>query len=325
MELLGSTEDSAVYAQDYFSVCLCFMPVLLLSCVLNLMLIGEGAIITVAVLEIVGGLTNCILDAFLMGYCGVGISGAALATGCGYLIQMVLAIILIHKKGVYSLRPAAVVPVQVAGIFFNGISELLSSISSGIMTAILNNIAGTYWNAVGVSVVCVMSNITYMVSSVFMGMVVVIEPMIAFFHGRKNINELKNLIRNSIILIALIGVISSVSVFAVKGLISGIFFEQGQPAFALCVSAITFAAASYIFTGFAMFVSGLFTGLSNGKVSGAFSFLRSLLLYAFIVFILVNLYGGDGLWPSVLLSECISAVIGIFVMKKYLTPVLHQM
>ncbi|MCR5107437.1 MAG: polysaccharide biosynthesis C-terminal domain-containing protein [Lachnospiraceae bacterium] len=318
MKLLGMTGDNAVYVTGYYRVSVCFMPVLLFSCVINLMLIGEGRLGLVAVLELAGGLTNCILDIIFMGFLNTGIAGAALATGLGYLLQTLTAFVMVKKTSVYDLKPVRIDIKEMSAVFFNGISEFLSSISTAVVTVILNNVSGKYWGAVGMSVVCVITNIIYMVSFVFMGFLVALEPLIAYFYGQKNRKELKSLISKSLKIVGCSSIIITLSVTAFRKNISASFFEVDSKYYSIAVKGFLLAAGVYAFTGFNMFVSGLFTAYSNGRVSGFFSLMRSLVIYALMILILSKIFGGDGMWIAMSATEILSAILGIYLIRTRL-------
>lgn len=307
---LGMTQENAVYVRDYYRICVCFMPALMFSSVMNLLLIGEGKIVLVTVLETLGGLTNCILDYIFMKYFLMGISGAALATGIGYLLQSILVVLFVRKESVYRFRPASINLKELFGILFNGVSELLSSVSTGIVTIILNHLSGIFWGAVGLSVVCVTSNISYIVTAVFMGFVVVVEPMIAYFYGAKNWTQIRKLMRKSLLIIAILSLVIFAGIFVGKGMIASVFFKQDTEYYKLAVDALGICSAAFLFTGFNQFVSGLFTAFLNGKVSGGFSLMRSLIIYTLTIFILTSIFGSRGMFPSMVISELISSGVG---------------
>ncbi|MCR5302899.1 MAG: hypothetical protein K6E49_10725 [Lachnospiraceae bacterium] len=315
--LLGATADNISYVNVYYRICLCFMPALLISSIMNLMLLGEGRVGTVVTLEISGGLTNCILDVIFMKYLDMGIEGAALGTGIGYVLQTAAVLIIIKRISIYKMRLCAVHIKDVGPVLFNGVSELLSSLFTGILTVILNNVAGYFWNSVGVSVVCVLSNISYMTSAVFMGIMVVLEPVIAYYYGQKNKKAVGKLLANGMTLMIIVSIILSVAVFALRSGISQAFFDKESEYFSIAVTALAFAGLSYLFSGFNNFVSGYFTALSNGKISGLFSFVRNLLIYSVSVLILTNVIGGIGMWAALVTSELLSVLIGVKLLQRY--------
>ena len=77
----------------------------------------------------------------------------------------------------------------------------------------------------------------------------------------------------------------------------------------------------YLFNGFNIFGSSFFTALSNGGVSAAISFLRTLVFQIAAVLILPAILGINGIWFAVsaaeLLTLCVTITFLIRQRKKY--------
>ena len=89
----------------------------------------------------------------------------------------------------------------------------------------------------------------------------------------------------------------------------------------LTLRAFTIYSLSFLFVGYNIFVSSLFTALNNGLVSAIVSFVRILLFQIIAVLSLPCLFGVDGIWFSVVAAEATAMIMdAIFVMalkKKY--------
>ncbi|MCR5687480.1 MAG: hypothetical protein K6G58_05620 [Lachnospiraceae bacterium] len=321
----GMTPGNEAYVLEYFNILILFMPALLISCVLNLLLIGQEAVMTVALLELCGGLTNCILDVVLMKHFGLGISGAAAAAGTGYLLQTVLAVILIARRRLFGFSPGFIPIKEITPVFFNGISELLSMTSAGILTIMLNRAAADFYSSVGTSVVCVVSNVTYLSDSLFIGIMVVVEPMIAYFYGRDNRDEIRSICKKTITLICILTAVTVLSAVLAARPLSDAYFHPDKEGAALCTRALLFAGASFLFSGFGIFVSGYFTGCTDGKTSGLFSVLRNIVFCMFFLAVLTGIFGGIGIWASIVATQLSSAILGFFLIKRqgYLLKISH--
>ena len=74
---------------------------------------------------------------------------------------------------------------------------------------------------------------------------------------------------------------------------------------------------SFLLMGFNIFGSAFFTALSNGPVSAAISFLRTLLFQAAAIFLLpLILPNADGVWLAVVTAEALALIVtGFFFVK----------
>lgn len=66
---------------------------------------------------------------------------------------------------------------------------------------------------------------------------------------------------------------------------------------------------SFLFAGTAMYSSSFFTALNNGLVSAIISFLRMLVFPALFVFTMPLIWGVDGIWASLVVSEGFAVIV----------------
>jgi Na+-driven multidrug efflux pump len=96
-----------------------------------------------------------------------------------------------------------------------------------------------------------------------------------------------------------------------------IFVSYNAKLYALSLHAFRIFSISYIFMGFNIFGSGFFTALNNGKISAILSFARSLLLQLISIYVLPAVFGPDGLWCAVVVSNVLCLILTIYMWVKY--------
>ena len=85
----------------------------------------------------------------------------------------------------------------------------------------------------------------------------------------------------------------------------------------LTVSGFRIFALSFLFMGYAIFGSALFTALNDGVISAIIAFLRTLIFQAAAVLLLPMILGIDGIWYSIIVAEFMAVVLsGIFIIAK---------
>ena len=77
----------------------------------------------------------------------------------------------------------------------------------------------------------------------------------------------------------------------------------------LTVHAYKIYALCFLFMGFSIYASSLFTALNNGLVSALISFLRTLVFETGAVIILPLIFGIDGIWLSVTVGDGLTCLI----------------
>lgn len=154
-----------------------------------------------------------------------------------------------------------------------------------------------------------------------MGYTIGTAPVIGYHDGAQNHNELKGLLRKSLFLVAFFGVAMVLSAELLAVPVSKIFVGYDRELFELTVSGFRIFALCFAFLGFGIFVSGFFTALNDGLTSALIAFLRTLVFQIAAILILPAVWGLNGIWFSVVVSEFMSLVLGtvflIIKRKKY--------
>lgn len=93
------------YCVDYLSRYLLFtVPILLMNNFTLYMIASEKATLSL-VCSVSGGVLNMVLDYVLIALCGLGITGAAIATGLGYSVTAVAGLVVFSRKAACSTSP----------------------------------------------------------------------------------------------------------------------------------------------------------------------------------------------------------------------------
>ena len=161
----------------------------------------------------------------------------------------------------------------------------------------------------GVAAYGVLMYVTMIFLAVFIGYTVGTAPIVGYHYGAQNHDELKNLLKRSLVIIGL----TSVAMFALAELasapLSTLFVGYDKDLFTLTKRAFLFYSFSFLFSGFAIYGSSFFTALGNGVVSAFISFLRTLVFQILFVIVLPLLWGIDGIWISVVVAELMAGII----------------
>lgn len=98
------------------------------------------------------------------------------------------------------------------------------------------------------------------------------------------------------------------------------FLGTDSSAYDLTIRGFFVFSFNYLFCGFNIFTSGMFTALSDGKNSAIVSFARTFGFLAAALLILPKLFGIDGVWLAVPAAEggafLLSLALTLLVMKK---------
>ena len=321
--LLGATPEMLDDCVLYGRIVTGFTVTFMLQNVFQSLLIAAqkpklGLAITVA-----AGVTNMVLDALFVGVFRWGVAGAAIATGISQSVGGVLPLL-------YFLRPNSsllrLVPTKLElrvllGACGNGSSELMSNISSSIVSMIYNFQLLKYIGENGVSAYGVLMYVQFIFIAIFIGYAIGSAPIVGYHYGAGNHAELKNMLQKSVILMGGSGVVLAALAFFLAEPLARIFVGYDAELLTLTVHAFQLFSLAFLLAGFNIFTSSFFTALSNGAVSAAISFLRTLVFQTSSVLLLPLLFDVDGIWWSISAAELCAFVISIAFLfarrKKY--------
>ena len=265
-----------------------------------------GLIVTVA-----AGVTNMVLDALFMAVFNWGVAGAAIATGLSQCVGGVLPLLyfLRPNTSLLRLRPAALRLRPLLQACGNGSSELMSNISSSLVGMLYNFQLMRLIGEDGVSAYGVLMYVQFIFVAIFIGYSIGCAPVVGFHYGAQNHDELKSLLRKSVLLMAVGGVTLTLLARVLARPLAHLFVGYDAALYDLTVHAFRLFAWSFLLAGFNIFTSGFFTALNNGGVSAAISFLRTLVFQAGSVILLPMLLGVDGIWWAITAAETFAFLI----------------
>lgn len=265
-----------------------------------------GLIVTVA-----AGVTNMVLDALFMAVFKWGVAGAAIATGLSQCVGGVLPLFyfLRPNTSLLRLRPAALRLRPLLQACGNGSSELMSNISSSLVGMLYNFQLMRLIGEDGVSAYGVLMYVQFIFVAIFIGYSIGCAPVVGFHYGAQNHDELKSLLRKSVLLMAVGGVTLTLLARVLARPLAHLFVGYDAALYDLTVHAFRLFAWSFLLAGFNIFTSGFFTSLNNGGVSAAISFLRTLVFQAGSVILLPMLLGVDGIWWAITAAEIFAFLI----------------
>ena len=271
-----------------------------------------GLFITIA-----AGLTNVVLDALLVIVVPWGIAGAAVATAVSQCVGGLIPVVYFASKNSSLLRLGRT-KFDGRALFktcTNGSSELMSNISSSIVSMFFNAQLLRYAGEDGVAAYGVLMYVSMIFQSVFIGYSVGSAPVVSFQYGAQNLEELRGLKKRSLRIIAVFAVLMFAAAFVLAEPLSRIFIGYDEALLSLTLRAFSIFSFSFLFSGFSIFGSAFFTALNNGPVSAAISFLRTLVFQIASVLVLPLFFQIDGIWASIVFAEIMSVIMTALFLK----------
>lgn len=269
------------------------------------------------------GLTNMVLDYVLIGPLQMGVAGAAWATVMGYAVGGLLPLLYFFRptKGTLQLTRTQFYGRELKNACLNGSSELMSNLSSSIVSVLYNLQLMRMIGESGVAAYSVMMYVDFAFVAAFLGFSMGSGPIVSYHYGAANHPELQNVFRKSMVVIS----VSSLAMVTASELLSRplsmAFVGYSPELLEMTVHGFRLFALSYLFCGFGIYGSAFFTALCNGAISALLSFLRSFLFRGGLVLLMPLVLDLDGIWLAVVAADGLGALVAIAFLigkrKKY--------
>lgn len=262
---------------------------------------------------VAAGLTNMVLDGLFIGVFRWGVAGAAIATGISQCVGGIFPL-------VYFLRPNSsllhLVPtgLEIRTLLWacaNGSSELMSNISSSLVSILYNFQLLRYVGEDGVSAYGVLMYVQFIFVAIFIGYAIGSGPIVSYHFGAGNHRELKNMLGKSSLLMGVSGVVLTLAAIVLAEPPARLFVGYDPALFALTTHAFRLFAFSFLLAGFNIFASSFFTALNDGLTSAIISFLRTMVFQTGSVLILPLLLDVDGIWWAITAAEVFAFLLSL--------------
>lgn len=317
IRFLGASSIIEKYSYDYLRIIILFSPFSILQTLFQTFFITAGRPELGLRMTITSGITNAILDYVFMKTFGMGMTGAALATVSGYFIISIFGIVYFLKKrsNLYFIKVKMRWDI-IKESCINGSSEMVTDISSGIVTFLFNIVMMKYMGEKGVAAITIILYSQFVFIAVYLGFSMGTAPIISYNYGNQNKKQLKRIfnICSKLIMGSSLGVFLLSLIFAKY--IVGFFAPEGTEVYSIAIKGFSLFAIAYIFAGYNIFSSSLFTALSNGKISAVISFMRTLVFIVLGIFFLPMIFQVNGIWLAVPFAEILSIFVSLFFIRR---------
>lgn len=319
--MLGANEVLAPYTYDYFMSILPFVVPMFLQVFVQTFFVTAGKPGLGFGVCIAGGITNMILDYVFISpnSLDLGITGAGLATGIGNAIPGIFGVIyfIFNRKGTLYFGKPLLKARLILQCMYNGSSELVSNLSSAITTLLFNFMMLKIVGPNGVAAISVILYVQMFQMAIYIGYSMGIAPVISYKYGEQNKEQLSHIVNISLKIISVFSVLVVTLSILFSDLAVSIFISRDSDAFLLAKKGFMIFSVAYLFMGINIFVSALFTALSNGKISAILSMCRTLVLTVISLIVFPILFNVTGIWIAVPIAEFIAIFLSIYFYKKY--------
>lgn len=310
--MLGASKDILDLTKEYYFWFVIFVPFFMMNFALSTWVRNDDKPQLAMMTQIIGAIVNIVLDYILMGPLGLGLKGAAIATGLGPVVWVLMILPhFIFKKGDLSLNRIKLNVQRIKEIVVGGLPSFTIEFSLGVMTFLCNIFISKIYHETGIAAFGVIGYINLIVLSIFLGMGQGVQPLISELEGKNDQKEIKHMYKFLSYLSISIGLAAYILLRLSKGLILPIFINNDPQVYALSEVAINMFFIALPITGINILTASLFEARQKVKESVLISLSRSVLLLLPILLILSSVKGGTYIWYAVSLAELATLIIMI--------------
>lgn len=315
---LGATADIFDSAIEYFTWFIVFVPFFTLNYALGTWIRNDGKPNLAMIGQVIGALLNIVLDYVFMGPLKMGLAGAAIATGLGPVIGVIiLAPHFLKKKGSLYIEKITIKWAYIKEILVSGLPSFSIEFALGTMSFLCNLFIAHKMGAEGLAAFGVIGYINLILLSVFLGLGQGTQPLVSRFQGEQNYSKIKEVYKFVVKFSIILGIVGYVLILISKRSLVGIFINPNDNALTeLSIKAIALFFFSFSLTGVNIATASIFEAKHSVKYSIIISVLRAIGFLLPTLLILSQFSNNMLLWIAVPIAELITLPVSLILWKK---------
>ncbi len=318
--ILGATEGLKPISIEYLRFYSMFCIPNLIGIVLSSFVRNDGKPKLAMVSTISGAITNVILDYVFIFVLGFGIKGAAIATGLGQIVTvMILLPHFIMKRGVLTFGKVKLDIKLLKEFCIIGFPSFFIQAGYSIIVLLHNIVLVKTLGDLGISVYSINNYITSNVYMAIYGMTLGVQPLISFNYGRKDGEKMLSFFNMTAIAIIITSCMFVIFAHFFGNSVVSIFTSDDNVKF-LANEALRICSYSYFAVGLNLITVVYYQAIEKPVYSNISCILRSIVYLPIVLFIFSDLFGINGIWIAATVSETLTFItIRIIANVKTLT------
>ncbi|MFV0363665.1 MAG: MATE family efflux transporter [Suipraeoptans sp.] len=230
LNVIGTSEMTRAFTKDYLQTIFLGAPIILFSSVSGNIVRANGASKESMFGNLLGSLTNIVLDPIFILAFGLGVKGAAIATIIGYTLSSIYFVIYFRKHRdsfSFKLKHLSFKPDVSWKILYLGLPTALGVVLMSVSNIFTNNILVSYGDA-AVAASGIAGRISMVIGMLQMGICMGIQPALAYSHGARNLARMKEIIKTTAIVTITLGTALTILGWIFKGPLVVAFVNDAQ-------------------------------------------------------------------------------------------------
>ncbi len=312
LKLIGASENTVGYARDYLTYIAFGGPFIMFGTAFGNILRGEGAAKESMIGNMIGTVTNIVLDPIMILGLGWGVVGAAVATVIGNMAASGFYLVyFLRKKSSLSIRLGDFKAGEriASGVMAIGIPASLNNILMSCANIVLNQVLISYGDTpVAAMGVAMKANMLLVLLQI--GLCSGIQPLIGYNYGARNKKRLMQVFRFTGICAVVMGTLLTILMVAARQSIIRAFIDDSQVV-AYGIQMVIALQISGPALGILFLCINTIQGMGKAVPSLVLTICRQGLVFIPAVYILNGIFGLDGVIYAQPAADFISIVLSL--------------
>ena len=309
--LFGATENTLPYALDYLGIYLSGTLFVELSLGLNFFITAQGFSTVGMATVLIGAVVNIVLDPILIFGCGMGVSGAALATitAQGVSAVWVVCFLMGRRTKLRLQRHFARLDWKVlAPVLALGVSPFIMQSTESLVNIAFNSSLKAYGGDPAVGAMTICSSIMQVFYLLFQGLSQGGQPIVGYNYGAGNLDRVKKTFRLVFTCSLIFSTLSCLAIELFPGMFVAMFNDKPELV-EIAVWTLRVYAAGMFMLGIQNSCQQTFVALGNAKISLFLAVLRKIILLIPLIYILPHFFADKSF--AVFLAEPVADVLAV--------------
>lgn len=306
---MGATESLKDMSAEYLSYYAIFCLPNLLGIAFNSFLRNDNKPKLAMVATILGTVANAILNYIFIFKLGLGIKSAAIATGLGQIVTLLIAIPhFALKKGKLTFGKQKLELGIIKEVFNIGLPSFFAESAFSVIIFVHNLVLVNVVGEVGISTYAIINYITTNIYLILLGITLGAQPLISYNYGAKDSEKMLKFYN-----------LSNITSIVIAICFAGICFIFGKEIISVLTSdkqlieiayrAVNINNIAYLFIGLNLTTTMYYQAIEIPKYSNVICLMRSVIILPIVLIVLSKVFGEDGIWISMAVSELIILLI----------------
>jgi len=317
LRFCGADDEIVLLAKEYLYPVKFAVPCFIFGQCLCAFLRNDNAPNKAMAAVLLGGVINVVGDYYCIYILDMGIFGAGLATALGQGASLLLVLShFVSKKCTLKITKPQFMFEDIGMVVKIGFAAFFVDIAMGIVTVLFNRQIMYYSDATALAVYGVIVDVVIFAQCSAYGIGQAAQPIISANFGAKNwrrVQETQKWALRTVIAVTMMCVILTCGfpLFFIY-----LFMNPNDQVLAIAPFIMRAYCCSFILLPFNIYCTYYFQAIMEAKKAFVIAILRGLVLSGILAYVMPYIFGINGLWFVMLISEFVTAIVAIMFIKR---------